>query len=108
MAVVDEERKVVGTIATSDLIASCRRSVQASLRRVGGERVERSTGRHRRKGITNRRSSLRQATLPKGVLIIAIERGREVDDNAPNRPSTNFPSTGDSRYSCGTSALCLR
>ena len=32
MPVVDDERKVIGTIATSDLIASYRRSLQASLR----------------------------------------------------------------------------
>ena len=34
VAVVDDERRVIGTIATSDLIASYRRSLQASLRRV--------------------------------------------------------------------------
>ena len=48
MAVVDDERRVIGTIATSDLIASYRRSLQTSLpARFRSQRVEWLAGRRR-------------------------------------------------------------
>jgi H+/Cl- antiporter ClcA len=79
VAVVDDERRVIGTIATSDLIASYRRALQASLRRVS--EVSESSG--MLDVVVSENSpivgaSLRAAALPKGVLITAIERGREV------------------------------
>lgn len=79
VAVVDDERRVIGTIATSDLIASYRRSLQASLRRVSA--VSESSG--MLDVVVSENSpivgaSLRAAAIPKGVLITAIERGREV------------------------------
>jgi H+/Cl- antiporter ClcA/CBS domain-containing protein len=79
MAVVDDERRVIGTIATSDLIASYRRSLQASLRRVS--EVSESSGMLDVVVAENSPivgASLRAAAIPKGVLITAIERGREV------------------------------
>jgi H+/Cl- antiporter ClcA/CBS domain-containing protein len=79
VAVVDDERRVIGTIATSDLIGSYRRSLQASLRRVS--EVSESSG--MLDVVVSENSlivgaSLRAAAIPKGVLITAIERGREV------------------------------
>jgi Trk K+ transport system NAD-binding subunit len=79
MAVVDDERRVLGTIATSDLIASYRRSLQASLRRVS--EVSESSGTLDVVVAENSPIvgiSLRAAAIPKGVLVTAIERGREV------------------------------
>jgi H+/Cl- antiporter ClcA/K+/H+ antiporter YhaU regulatory subunit KhtT len=79
VAVVDDERRVVGTIATSDLIASYRRALQASLRRVS--EVSESSGMLDVVVAENSPivgASLRAAAIPKGVLITAIERGREV------------------------------
>ncbi len=79
MAVVDDERRVLGTIATSDLIASYRRSLQASLRRVS--EVSESSGTLDVVVAENSPivgMSLRAAAIPKGVLVTAIERGREV------------------------------
>ena len=79
MAVVDDERKVIGTIATSDLIASYRRSLQASLRRVS--EVSESSGMLDvvvADGSPIIGTPLRAAPIPPGVLITAIERGREV------------------------------
>jgi H+/Cl- antiporter ClcA/CBS domain-containing protein len=79
VAVVNDERRVIGTIATSDLIASYRRSLQASLRRVS--EVSESSGMLDVVVAENSPivgASLRAAAIPKGVLITAIERGREV------------------------------
>jgi CIC family chloride channel protein len=79
VAVVDDERRVIGTIATSDLIASYRRSLQTSLRRVS--EVSESSGMLDVVVAENSPivgASLRAAAIPKGVLITAIERGREV------------------------------
>ncbi|MGO8721412.1 MAG: TrkA C-terminal domain-containing protein [Acidimicrobiales bacterium] len=79
MAVVDDERRVIGTIATTDLIASYRRSLQTSLRRVS--EVSESSGMLDvvvADGAPIVGASLREAALPRGVLITAIERGREV------------------------------
>ncbi|MFZ0170930.1 MAG: chloride channel protein [Acidimicrobiales bacterium] len=79
VAVVDDERRVIGTIATSDLIASYRRSLQASLRRVS--EVSGPSGTldvvvAESSPIVG--ASLRAAAIPQGVLVTAIERGREV------------------------------
>ena len=77
VAVVDDERRVIGTIATSDLIGSYRRSLQASLRRVS--EVSESSGMLDVVVAENSPivgASLRAAAIPKGVLITAIERRR--------------------------------
>jgi Trk K+ transport system NAD-binding subunit len=79
MAVVDDERRVIGTIATSDLIASYRRSLQASLRRVS--EVSESSGVLDvvvAEGSPIVGASLRAPEIPKGLLVTAIERGRDV------------------------------
>ena len=78
-AVIDDERRVVGTIAITDIVRNYRRTMQANLRRaseLGG-----STGISE---ITVANDSplvdvpLRSSSLPRGVLITAIERGRDV------------------------------
>ncbi len=77
--VVNDDRQVVGTIATSDIVHSYRRALQASLHRAseaGGAT-----------GILDvtvtedavlAGTTLRSSAIPKGVLVTAIERGREV------------------------------
>ncbi len=78
-AVIDDERRVVGTIAISDVVRNYRRTVQANLRRVselGG-----STGILELVVADDSRLvdlPLRSTLIPRGVLITAIERGREV------------------------------
>jgi CIC family chloride channel protein len=78
-AVIDDERRVVGTIAITDIVRNYRRTMQANLRRaseLGG-----STGISE---ITVANDSplvdspLRSSSIPRGVLITAIERGRDV------------------------------
>jgi CBS-domain-containing membrane protein len=78
-AVIDDERRVVGTIAISDIVRNYRRTMQSNLRRVaelGG-----STGISE---ITVTSDSplvdvaLRSTSIPRGTLITAIERGRDV------------------------------
>jgi CIC family chloride channel protein len=78
-AVIDDERRVVGTIAISDIVRNYRRTMQANLRRVaelGG-----STGISE---ITVTSDSplvdvaLHSTSIPRGALITAIERGRDV------------------------------
>jgi len=78
-AVIDDERRVVGTIAITDIVRNYRRTLQANLRRaseLGG-----STGISE---ITVENDSslvdaaLRSSSIPRGVLITAIERGRDV------------------------------
>ncbi len=79
VAVVDDERRVIGTIATSDLIASYRRSLQDSLRRVSelsGPSGSLDVVVAESSPIVG--TSLRAAAIPQGVLVTAIERGREV------------------------------
>ncbi|HVB70038.1 MAG TPA: chloride channel protein, partial [Acidimicrobiales bacterium] len=78
-AVINDERRVVGTIAISDIVRNYRRMMQASLRHVselGG-----STG--IREIVVEHQSPLvdlplRSTSIPRGVLITAIERGRDV------------------------------
>jgi hypothetical protein len=79
MAVVDDERRVIGTIATSDLVGSYRRGLQSSLRRVS--EISDSAGMldvvvADDSPIVG--TTLREPAIPKGVLITAIERGRDV------------------------------
>jgi H+/Cl- antiporter ClcA/CBS domain-containing protein len=78
-AVVDDERRVIGTIAISDLVPSYRRSLQANLRRVS--ELSGTTG--SLDVVVTKASplvgaSLQAAGLPQGVLVTAIERGREL------------------------------
>jgi chloride channel protein, CIC family len=78
-AVVDDERRVIGTIATSYLVPSYRRSLQANLRRVsemGGPTGSLDVVVAKSSRLVG--ASLRAAGLPGGVLITAIERGREL------------------------------
>jgi H+/Cl- antiporter ClcA len=96
-AVVDDQRRVVATIATSDIVASYRRTLQANLRRVselGG-----------RTGLLDvvvaadapiADSTLKTAHLPRGVLVTAIERGRTV-----------IPPTGDTVIKAGDRLMAL-
>jgi H+/Cl- antiporter ClcA/predicted transcriptional regulator len=78
-AVIDDERRVVGTIAITDIVRNYRRTMQANLRRaseLGG-----STGISE---FTVGNDSplvdvpLRSTSIPRGVLITAIERRRDV------------------------------
>jgi chloride channel protein, CIC family len=85
VAIVDEERRVIGTIATSDIVRSYRRTLQASLRRIselGGASGISEVVVAENSSIVG--TSLRSARMPRGVLVTAIERGREV-----------IPPTGD-------------
>jgi H+/Cl- antiporter ClcA len=77
--VIDDDRRVVGTIALSDIVRNYRRTTQTYLRRLsdmGGETgvvdvlVEDSSPMH---GL-----ALRSPLIPRGVLVTAVERGREV------------------------------
>ena len=77
-AVVDDNRCVVGTIAMSDLVRGYRRALQSSLRQMtelsGADDtlyVEVAEG----SAMVGRR--LRDASLPRGVLITLIERRRD-------------------------------
>jgi H+/Cl- antiporter ClcA/CBS domain-containing protein len=78
-AVIDDERQVVGTIAISDIVRNYRRTMQANLRRVaelGG-----STGISEITVTSNSPLvdvALRSTLIPRGALITAIERGRDV------------------------------
>jgi H+/Cl- antiporter ClcA len=78
-AVIDDERRVVGTIAISDIVRNYRRTMQANLRRVaelGG-----STGVSEITVTSNSPLvdvALRSTSIPRGALITAIERGRDV------------------------------
>ncbi len=78
-AVINDDRRVIGTIAISDIVLNYRRTLQANLRRtaeLGG-----STGISE---ITVMDGSpligvaLRSTTVPRGALITALERGRDV------------------------------
>jgi len=77
-AVVDDERRVIGTIATSDIVRSYRRALQASLRRaseLGGATGMLDVVVTDDSTIVG--ATLRTADIPRGVLVTAIERGRE-------------------------------
>jgi len=77
--VIDDDRHVVGTIALSDIVRNYRRTTQTYLRRLsdmGGATgvvdvlVE---GNSKISGV-----ALRSPLIPRGVLVTAVERGREV------------------------------
>lgn len=77
--VVDDERRVVGTVSISDVVRSYRRALQMSLREVS------TVGDH--DGVLDvivsdtsplAGTALRDAGMPRGVLFTAIERGREI------------------------------
>ena len=96
-AVIDDQRRVVGTIAITDIVRNYRRTMQANLRRVselGG-----STGISE---ITVANNSplidvpLHSTSIPRGALITAIERGRDVI-----RP------TGETIIRCGDRLMVL-
>jgi len=78
-AVIDDERRVVGTIAITDIVRNYRRTMQANLRRVaelGG-----STGISEISVMSDSPLigvPLRSTSVPRGALITAIERGRDV------------------------------
>ena len=78
-AVLDDERHVVGTIAISDVVRGYRRALQTNFTKaavLGGNpgvldlKIE--------PGAALTGMTIRDAHLPKGVLITAIERGRDV------------------------------
>ncbi|MGC1419885.1 MAG: chloride channel protein [Acidimicrobiales bacterium] len=78
-AVIDDERRVVGTVAITDIVRNYRRTMQANMRRaseLGGP-----TG---ISDITVASDSslvdltLRSSSIPRGAVITAIERGRDV------------------------------
>jgi H+/Cl- antiporter ClcA/CBS domain-containing protein len=96
-AVVDDERRVIGTIATSDIVRSYRRTLQASLRRVselGGPSGMSEVVVAENSAIVG--ASLRSARMPRGVLVTSIERAREV-----------VPPTGDTVIHAGDRIMVL-
>jgi hypothetical protein len=77
--VIDDDRRVVGTIALSDIVRNYRRTTQAYLRRLtqmGGATgvVELTVAEN--SPIVGLR--LRAPLIPRGALITSIERGRDV------------------------------
>jgi H+/Cl- antiporter ClcA len=78
-AVIDDGRRVIGTIAISDIARNYRRTVQASLRRVselGGPTGISEITVANDSLLVN--TALRSTSLPRGVLITAIERERDI------------------------------
>ncbi len=78
-AVVDGDRRVIGTIATSDIVASYRRALQTRLRQaseLGGATGMSDIVVAEHASIVG--TTLRTAQIPRGVLITSIERGHEV------------------------------
>jgi H+/Cl- antiporter ClcA/predicted transcriptional regulator len=78
-AVIDDDRRVVGTIAITDIVRNYRRTMQANLLRV----AERGGSAGIREIVVEDDSplvdvALRSKVIPRGVLITAIERGRDV------------------------------
>ena len=79
VAVVDDQRRVIGTIAISDMVRSYRRQLLVSLRQVGDLSEQSSIAEEvvaPDSAIAGR--TLRTAQLPSGILITVIEREREV------------------------------
>jgi H+/Cl- antiporter ClcA len=78
-AVIDDERRVVGTVAVSDIVRNYRRMVQANLRHVselGGSTGISEIVVTRGSPIAN--LAVRWTSIPRGVLITSVERGRDV------------------------------
>jgi len=83
---------VIGTIAISDIVRSYRRALQASLRRaseVGGATGMLDVTIMKDAALAD--ATLRAAQVPRGVLVTAIERGKEV---IPPNGDTVDPATG--------------
>jgi CIC family chloride channel protein len=78
-AVIDDERRVVGTIAISDIVRNYRRTMQANLRRIselgGPTGIREIVVAHNSPLID---VPLRSTSVPRGALITAIERGRDI------------------------------
>ncbi len=79
LAVVDDERRVVGTISVSDIVTGYRRSLLENLENASTLAADAGMANVR----VDPRSTLcgvalRDAHLPHGTLITAIERGRDV------------------------------
>jgi chloride channel protein, CIC family len=77
--VLDSDRAVIGTIATSDVVRGYRLGLLASLRQVDG--TDDATGSHDieiavRSCLVN--TPLRRAELPDGVTVTSIQRGRDL------------------------------
>ena len=78
-AVIDDDRKVVGTISISDIVRNYRRTMQANVRRLselGGSTGISEILVDRGSPLADRLVSA--TSIPRGVLITAIERGRDV------------------------------
>lgn len=96
-AVVDDQRHVVGTITTSDIVRSYTRALQTSLRRAS--EIGTSTG---ILDVTVEKNApivgatLRAAHMPRGLLITTIERGRDV-----------IPPAGDTTIRAGDRIMAL-
>ncbi len=77
--VVDDERRIVGTIAISDIVRGYRRALQSSLRQMS--KMNSPSGIAEVVVANDSRlvgTQLRASTALRGVLITGIERGREV------------------------------
>jgi hypothetical protein len=100
-AVVDGQRRVIGTIATSDIVASYRRALQTRLRQaseLGGQTGMSDVVVGEHAPIVG--ATVRTAQIPRGVLITSIERGHEV--LAPTGDTVIRP--GDRMMVLGSSA----
>ncbi len=78
-AVIDDDRHVVGTVSISDIVLNYRRTMQANLQRIselGGATGVSEVIVEENASIVH--TPIRAATIPRGVLITAIERGRDV------------------------------
>ena len=79
VAVLDGERKVVGTVATSDVVRGYRLGLLASLQRMNPDAAPDSTDRvqiAKSSALDNRR--LRDARLPPSIIITTIQRNRDL------------------------------
>jgi CIC family chloride channel protein len=79
MPVTNQDRQVVGTLAMSDMVRSYRRELQTSLRKVA--ELTGASGIYEARveeGSVLSGLALRDADVPAGVIVTAIERGRTV------------------------------
>lgn len=79
IVVIDNDRRVVGTVSISDIVRGYRRALQANLRRaseLGGATGLLDVTVEESAPIVG--ASMQNAHIPHGVLVTAIERGREV------------------------------
>jgi H+/Cl- antiporter ClcA len=77
--VLDEDRRIVGVVATSDLIGAYRHSLASSLRSLrsifsGSIFVEEQVG----KGAPVAGCSVAEAGWPRGTVVVAIQRGQQL------------------------------